>query len=413
MRFGLRWGLGVIWLLMSCLGSAQLATAPILQTAAARETDPSKPPPPIIFAPWQEVEVHEDGTEYLETFPSAIVSQYPVNNTVPLHIFIPDRREKMPVVLVLHYWGATDLKLERVLASELNRRGIIAAIMTLPYHLSRTPAGHKSGALAIQPEPDRLKETMLQSVLDARRALDFLVTRPEVRADQIGISGTSLGAIVTGLVSAVDPRIYRSAFLLGGVNLAHIVWTSSLVVSQREAMRRKGITEESLRADLEPIEPLAYLHHRHPQSSFVVGGRYDTVIPQDSTEDLITVLQTKNVLWLDTGHYGGIFVQRRLMREVASYFGFQFSGSTFLVPDRLYAPTVRVAIKIDTFKGLDVGAGLDLYRFDRHGESFLSLLLTPRGPQLFLGHQLFQGVAFGLIGSSSGVGASLLWSSVL
>jgi hypothetical protein len=316
-------------------------------------------------------------------------------------------------VLIFHYWGATDIRLERTLAEELNRRGIAAAVITLPYHLARTPAGYRSGELAIQPDPDRLKATMIQSVLDARRALDFLESRPEIRHDQVGVAGTSLGALVSGLVSAIDTRVTHASFLLGGVDLAHILWTSSRVIPQRDVLRRRGVTEERLRAAFAEIEPRNYLEQHRPSSSFVIGGLFDTVVPRSSTEGLIQVLGTDKVLWIDTGHYGGIFVQRRLMREVATYFAGEFSGNGFTPPDRLYAPTIRLGFKIDTRRGLDLGIGLDLFKFDRRGDSFSTLFLTPRGPELFAGRRISQGISIGFVGSPRGLGGALLWSTVL
>ena len=154
--------------------------------------------------------------EYLVTFPSAFTSPYEVNNQVPLRILVPDPAKGLvPVVLITHYWGATDLRAERALALDLNNRGIAAAILTLPYHLARTPPGHRSGDLAIQPDPQSLRETMLQSVWDARRALDFLNSRPEFVHDRFGLVGTSLGALVSSLTYALDPRIKYATFVLG------------------------------------------------------------------------------------------------------------------------------------------------------------------------------------------------------
>lgn len=384
-----------------------------LALGAARAQEVAQAPAPIVFAPWQQVAQTDEGTEYLETFPSPVTSPYPSNNVVPLRVFLPSGGKPSRAVLVLHYWGATDLRLERSLAQELNRRGIAAAILTLPYHLSRTPPGYRSGALAIQPDPQKLAQSMTQAVQDARRAIDFLATRPEIVTDRLGISGTSLGALVASLVVGVEPRITDASFLLGGVDLAHLMWSSSRVVPQRDALRRRGYTEDRLREALAPIEPLTYLKDRKLRTSFVVGGLFDTVMPRRNTEELIDALGTTNVLWLDTGHYGGIFVQRKLMREVATYFGKEFGDQTFVAPKRLYAPTIRIGFKIDTLSGLDLGVGLDLYKFDARGDSFSTLFVTPRGPQIFVGHRISQGLSIGALGSSRGIGLGLMWSSVL
>lgn len=371
-------------------------------------------PNPIPFTDWKEVSRPEAGIEYLVEFPSPVLTGIEVNDTVPLRVFLPTQRTgAVPVVLIMHYWGALDLRVERTLALELNRRGVAAAILTLPYHLARTPAGYRSGQLAIQPDVEKLKGTMVQAVQDSRRAIDFLRSRPEIDGSSMGVFGTSLGALVSATIYGIDPSLTHAAFLLGGVDLAGILWSSTRVVGQRDALRRRGYNEERLREALAPIEPARFLERRTTGSAFVVGGLFDTVVPRRSTERLISLLPSARVLWLDTGHYGGIFVQRRLMREVASYFATEFVGGTFDPPKRLYAPTVRIGFKFDTSNGIDLGVGLDLLKFDARGDSFATLLVTPRGPNVFVGRKFSQGLAVGAFGSTRGAGIGLFWSTVL
>ena len=168
----------------------------------------------------------------------------------------------MPVVVVLHYWGASDQKAEVSLANDLLRRGIAAVLMPLPYHLSRTPAGYRSGQLAIQADPKVLVATMSQAVLDVRRTVDWIETRPEFDSRHIGIVGTSLGSLVAANSYGVESRFGPAAFVVGGADFAHIIWNSSRVVTQREDLRRRGYTEERMRDELKPIEPLEFLSAR-------------------------------------------------------------------------------------------------------------------------------------------------------
>lgn len=48
-------------------------------------------------------------------------------------------------------------------------------------------------------------------IWDAKRALDYLVSRPEVDADRIGCTGCSGGGTLTTYISALDPRIKVAA----------------------------------------------------------------------------------------------------------------------------------------------------------------------------------------------------------
>ena len=48
-------------------------------------------------------------------------------------------------------------------------------------------------------------------IWDAKRALDYLVSRPEVDADKIGVTGCSGGGTLTTYISALDPRVKVAA----------------------------------------------------------------------------------------------------------------------------------------------------------------------------------------------------------
>ena len=78
------------------------------------------PPEKIEFSPWNEIESDEFSKVYEVQFPSALNSPYPVNNTVRLRAFMPtDSIGTVPCVVLLHYWGATDLRLEAQIGREV------------------------------------------------------------------------------------------------------------------------------------------------------------------------------------------------------------------------------------------------------------------------------------------------------
>ena len=53
----------------------------------------------------------------------------------------------------------------------------------------------------------RGREAIVQSVVEYRRALDYLATRPDIDTTRIGATGYSLGGLMTFLLTAVEPRI--------------------------------------------------------------------------------------------------------------------------------------------------------------------------------------------------------------
>ena len=380
----------------------------------AQDLSVTQPPPRIDFDPWREVARSEFFNEYSVSFPSAVVTEYPVNDTVRLRVIMPTGTfGPVPVVVLLHYWGATDVSLERNVAQRLAKGGIASVIVPLPYHLDRTPQGKVSGQLAVEPDTEKLKATMLQSVLDVRRAVDWIVSRNEFRHDQIGIGGTSLGALVSELCFAVEPRFAASSFLLGGADIAHILWHSSRVVTQREELRKKGYTEDRLRAELQPIEPLAYLDPKDKRPSFVIAAKFDSVMPPADAEKLVAGLGSCQVTWLDTGHYGGALVQDKLMATISRFFIQTFRGPGFAAPGSLYAPTIRWGLEFNDVTGLQVMAGLDVWRLRSNGETFAALLVTPRGGEGFIGHTVSKNLAIGVSVLRKRTTWGLLWSVVL
>lgn len=381
------------------LASLLLACRILAQTQSTeRANDVTVPPPAITFDAMTEIQNDEFSRIFETSFPSAFVSTYVQNNTVPLRIFLPtDTSRPVPVVLILHYWGATDLRLESQMARELNTLGSAAVIMTLPYHLSRTPKGTKSGELALQPDTHRLIDSMTQSVWDIRRTLDWIETRPELDKSKIGLAGTSLGGIVSALAFGIDHRIRLGSFVLAGADLAGILWNSSRVVSQREEMRRNGYTEEKLRAALTTIEPLTYLKPEVDRPSLVIAASLDTIVPPENAKKLIGGLYEPNVVWMETGHFGGALVRSRIVRTVARFFETGFRGQRFANPPAIHAPTLRFGLAYTDVRGLQVALSTDIWQADPRNKTFAAAVLTPNGLQGFVGHRLTKELALGLM----------------
>ena len=368
--------------------------------------------PKTLFDKWQTVEESEDFTAYLAKFPSAFSTGYPENDLVQLQVQLPVDVDHPPMVLILHYWGAPNLKVERSLALELNLRGIGAAIMTLPYHLTRTPKGATSGAMAIQSDPKKLTAVMTQSVMDVRRSLDFIQSQKEC-GKILGIYGTSLGAIVSSLAYSVDDRLSNAAFMLGGINLGKIIWTSSLLTPIKDELRAKGFNERKLEAALHDIEPSTYLKPDKPGKTFIVRAKYDTVIPPECTNELVKALPSSKILEIDSGHYGGVFVQEKLMREVANFFEAISQTKDYSPPAKILSPTVRVGVLYEAPSQFNIAAGFDLIKFDPKGKSYASLLLTPHNPVIWVGSGLSSGLNAGFGISNRRTGFGLFWSIVL
>jgi len=354
------------------------------------------------------------------TFQSAVPSKYPKNQTVPVWLYEPATGNgPFPMVLVLHYLGALDLGSEVSLAHKLNQRGIAALLIALPYHLSRTPNGFRSGQLAIVPNVDSLTQTMVQSVWDSRDAISLALKRPEIESSPVGIAGISLGSVVAEIAYGIDKRITNGAFVLGGSELGSILWHSITVVEVKERLRREGFTEAKLTRSLMPIEPNVYLDARESQNPgetrncLVVSAQFDRVIPPFATLSLVRSLPDPYQIKIDTGHYGGAFVQSRIETEVSNFFAASDQNQVFTPPRKIDAPTLRLAAQAMTSVGFDIGIGVDLFRTHEVEPFFGTFMVTPRGAEMFMGKEISNGISFGIVGGTRGAGIGVFWSTIL
>lgn len=373
----------------------------------------SEPPSPI--TDFKETPIPSDPNQSVSLlrFPSAVTTGIQSNDTVEVELILPrDKTGKIPIVILLHYWGAADIAVEQRFAKDLNRKGIAAAVLTLPFHLRRTPPGKRSGEMAITSDPETIKRNLTQAVLDVRRLVDWITTNPTFDSERIAISGISLGAVVGACTYAVEHRIQSAALLLGGGDISHILFNSSLTVEIRRQLKRNDISEEQLRALLAPVDPLNFATPERGEGLLVIGARYDEVIPAEDTKKLITAFGTPKTIWINTGHYGGALVERKLYQSVSEFFLARFSGSQFVPPQTIKAPTLRVGIQYNTDYELSVAVGVDLWRSPRKGEAYVAGLLTTSGPMLFGARELGGGFAAGITITKRQISFGIFWGVV-
>jgi hypothetical protein len=96
------------------------------------------------------------------------------------------------------------------LAWRLNRAGINAAILELPYHGSRKPISPAAVHNFISSDLLRVVEAVRQSLCDVRAILAWLKGEGVPR---MGLWGISLGAWLAGLVAEMDSNVDFAVFL--------------------------------------------------------------------------------------------------------------------------------------------------------------------------------------------------------
>ena len=242
------------------------------------------------------------------SFPTALPTPYPENNTVHALYFRAPRRTESPTrhgaraVLVLPQWNAGPdghVGLCRL----LNRFGIDALRLTLPYHDARRPAELGRADYIVSANIGRTAHACRQAVLDSKRAITWLARQGY---DRIGILGTSLGSCLALLTSAHEPRIRAQALNHISPFFADVVWRGLSTTHVRAGLER-SIDLESLRRMWLPISPQVYLDRVRDKKTLLVYAKYDLTFPVDLSRELVAEFQRRGIphelAILPCGHY--------------------------------------------------------------------------------------------------------------
>lgn len=238
-------------------------------------------------------------------FPSALVTPHPVNNEVVARLFPARARAsggRRRAIVVLPQWNADEsghVGLCRVFA----RFGLTALRLSLPYHDKRRPAELARAEYIVSPNVGRTAQANRQAVLDAKRAVDWLVGEGYER---IGIVGTSLGSCLSMLTMAHDIRIGAGAFNHISPFFADVVW-QGLSTSHVRAGLEGHISLEELRQCWMPISPWPFIDRVKGRPVLLVYARYDLTFPPDLSRRFVDEFSRRGVTHtvgiLPCGHY--------------------------------------------------------------------------------------------------------------
>src|SRR5262249_36344196 len=148
-------------------------------------------------------------SENVLTFTSAIESPWAENNTVHAQLFPAGM--KRAAVLVLPNWNAK-WHGQRGLCEWIQRMGISALKMSLPYHDRRMAKRHERADQLVGSNIGLTLQANRQAVQDARCCLRWLERQGDSR---IGILGTSIGASVGYITLVHGPGGHAGGFFHG------------------------------------------------------------------------------------------------------------------------------------------------------------------------------------------------------
>ncbi|MGH9466994.1 MAG: alpha/beta hydrolase family protein [Terriglobales bacterium] len=239
-------------------------------------------------------------------FSSPVATPWPENQTVYGRWFPAPGRKR--AVVVVAQWNAdagSHIGLSRI----LQRAGLSALRVSMPYHDRRMPAELRRAEYAVDSNIGRTIHAARQAVCDIRASLDWLAGEGY---ESLGILGTSLGSCYALLASAHDPRLRVNVFNHISQYFGDVVWTG-LATSHVRRSLDPYLDQDQLREAWRTISPASYLEQfaamsaRAPKISLLLWARYDPCfLPAFSRQVVASFdrLQLKHqARCLPCGHY--------------------------------------------------------------------------------------------------------------
>jgi len=244
-------------------------------------------------------------SENVLTFTSSIESPWPENNTVHARLWpASNSSAHRPAVLVLPNWNAK-WHGQDGLCEWLQRLGITALKLSLPYHNRRMARGHERADQVVGPNVGLTLQANRQAVQDARRCLRWL---EQQGYSSLGILGTSIGSSVGYITMVHDEAVRAGGFFHVSTYFADVVSQGMTTTHVWESLRHH-VTVDELRDYWAPISPMPYVERGLGASreSFLVYGKYDPTMLPELTHQMLDSLRrhgaNPRTLALHCGHY--------------------------------------------------------------------------------------------------------------
>jgi cephalosporin-C deacetylase-like acetyl esterase len=218
---------------------------------------------------------------------------------VPALLWLPKGKAgPHPVVIYQHgYMGSKSVAGPRM-ESLLVPQGFAIFAIDAVYHGDRKKEG--KDMLGVDLAADRA--AFKQTVIDLRRAIDYLQSREDIAKDRIGYIGESMGGILGGLLMGVEPRVKTAALIVAGGDWGEL-FTKSAHPAARRLRETQGLKAEDIRKLCADIDPVNLIGNCKGRPVLLVNGEDDTVIPKSSAERLQQAAQEpKEVRWMKAGH---------------------------------------------------------------------------------------------------------------
>ncbi len=233
-----------------------------------------------------------------------------------------------PAIILVHGSGGNkDTSYIQWVSEALVAQGYATLSIDTQYHGDRARTG-RNGEIHL-PDSYTMRDAWVQSVVDLRRTVDYLLSRPDIDKNKIGYMGFSQGAMLGAVLGGVEERIAAFCLAVPGGGLMQIVQNLDKypVIKARWPIR---ITPEKLKVIEEVVDitdPIHYVGRILPRPLLIVVAKHDEIIPPEASIALIEAAGAKEPEHIRRWESGHVLHPNALF-DVRNFFTSNFGKRT-------------------------------------------------------------------------------------
>lgn len=246
-------------------------------------------------------------------YESFVDTPHRVNNTVHGRFYELHGRPDAPAVVVLHGYRMESYLVFDRYCRRFVRAGYNVALIDLPYHLHRRPAGTYHGEYTFSDDPVLTLKVMKQSVNDLQAMLNWLKHRG---APRVGMFGVSYGAMLSGVLGCVEPDLDFLIMIAPPADMGRVFFESRLgrqfesenPDARAVLLKYREVLDNIALPNLTPLVPRERI--------FIAEGLYDGMVPVDLIEKLWRAWGRPRIRRYPHGHISVIILNPQLDRDI-------------------------------------------------------------------------------------------------
>jgi dienelactone hydrolase len=211
---------------------------------------------------------------------------YPAKGRMSAYLVTPPGRGPFAGVVFMHWLGEHNSNRNEFVeeAIALAHKGVASLLVEglFPWH--KAPSGYEADKIQI-----------INQVIELRRALDVLLSQPEVDPQRIGYVGHDYGAMFGAILAGVDHRAKAYVLMAGMGNFSD--WS----LKYWPVTGSKGA--DAYRQAMVTLDPIGYIPHAAPATLYFQFAKHDKYISEATAMQFYDAgSDPKEIRWYETAH---------------------------------------------------------------------------------------------------------------